>query len=69
MAAVPPLGSHCSVLHLEQGFNIRQGNALERESIPNHPKMANVTPLCALSRSGEVLALSYNDGFVSIRDR
>ena len=69
MAAVPPSASHCSVLHFEHDSRIRQDGVVEPEAILSHHNLANIMPLCALSDSGELLALTYNTGFVSIHDR
>ena len=66
MAAIPPMATHCSVLDLEHGSHLRQDSLIEPGSIQ---RVANVAPVCALSKSGAYLAVTFNDGFVSICNR
>ncbi len=63
MAAIPPMASHCSVLELEHGSHLRQDSLIKPGSSQKGP---NVAPLCALSESRAYLAVTFNDGFVSI---
>ncbi len=66
VAAMPPRATPCSVLDLEHGSHLRQHSLIKPGS---NQKGTDVAPLCALSKSGEYLAVTFNDGFVSICKR
>ena len=69
MAAIPPSASQCSILEIVHGSHIRQHEAFKLDFAPRLQSAGKFTPLCALSSSGCYLAVTVNDGYVSVYER
>ena len=70
MAAIPPSAAHCYILELVAGNHIIQHAAVKPETPPEPSRGSDVQRThCALSYSGNHVAVAVSNGYVWVFDR